>query len=186
MLKKKIETFCPASRQDWRRWLEENHASKNSIWLVYNKINSGKPGISWSDAVDQALCYGWIDSIKKPIDQDTFMQFFCKRKPNSVWSRINKAKVEQLMGAGLMAKAGLAIVEIAQQNGSWTILDSVEDMLIPEDLEKGFDSSDGSRDIFWGLSKSVRKEMLHKLVVAKRPETRQKRINEILYRIKPG
>ncbi|MCC6279425.1 MAG: YdeI/OmpD-associated family protein [Saprospiraceae bacterium] len=176
---KEIETFCPATRQEWRLWLQENHVSKQSVWLVQHKVKSGKPSISWSEAVDEALCFGWIDSTRKTIDHETFIQFFCKRKPNSVWSKINKAKVQHLIAEGLMMQAGYDSVERAKQNGSWAMLDDVEELTIPADLETAFHTNPGSMDFFSGLSKSVRKSILQWLVLAKRPETRQKRINEI-------
>jgi uncharacterized protein YdeI (YjbR/CyaY-like superfamily) len=180
MEKEAIETFCPASQQDWRQWLKENHSSKQSVWLVYYKKRCNVPTINYSDAVDEALCFGWIDSTKKSLDHDTFMQFFCKRKPNSVWSKINKGKVEQLINNGLMTKAGFDRIEIAKQNGSWEILDEVEELNIPEDLAKELDSKSGSKEYFLSLSRSVRKSILQWLVLAKRSETRQKRIAEIV------
>jgi len=180
MEKEAVETFCPASQQDWREWLIENHSSKQSVWLVYYKKKCNVPTINYSDAVDEALCFGWIDSTKKSLDDDTFMQFFCKRKPNSVWSKINKGKVEQLINNGLMTKAGLDRIETAKQNGSWKILDDVEELNIPEDLAEALDAKSGSKEYFLSLSKSVRKSILQWLVLAKRPETRQKRITEIV------
>lgn len=172
-------TFCATSRQDWRQWLEDNHSSSQSVWLVYHKKKTNKPGITWSEAVEEALCFGWIDSLRKSMDDDTFMQFFCKRKPNSVWSKINKEKVLRLAEDGLMTQAGYASIETAQQNGSWTILDEVEALIIPKDLEKEFNSKPGSKDFFLSLSRSVRKAILQWLVLAKQEATRQKRISEI-------
>ena len=174
-----IETFSPTSRQDWRQWLEENHRSKPSIWLVYYKKQTKMPTISWSEAVDEALCFGWIDSVQKPIDGEKFMQFFSKRKPKSVWSKINKGKVQQLIAENKMMEAGYKSIEIAKQNGSWTILDEVEKLVIPEDLDKAFAVQAGSKDFFLSLSKSAQKAILQWLVLAKLAETRQKRINEI-------
>lgn len=107
------------------------------------------------------------------------MQFFCKRKPKSVWSKINKDKVQQLIEKGLMTKAGYASIEIARQNGSWDILNDVEELKIPEDLEKEFQRKPGSGDFFLSLSKSAKKSILQWLILAKRPETRQKRVAEI-------
>jgi uncharacterized protein YdeI (YjbR/CyaY-like superfamily) len=179
MKKKEIETFCPTSRNDWRQWLQENHRSKPSIWLVYYKKTANVPTLSYSEAVDEALCYGWIDSTKRAVDKDTFMQFFCKRKPTSVWSKINKAKVERLIEEGLMTDSGLESIEIAKQNRSWFILDDVEELKIPEDLATAFKTKTGSIDFFMGLSRSAQKAILQWLVLAKRPETRQKRIAEI-------
>lgn len=180
MEKKEIETFCPTSLQEWRQWLEENHKSKQSIWVVYYKKKSNVASITYTDAVDEALCFGWIDSTRKAVDDDTFIQFFCKRKPNSVWSKINKAKVQRLIDAGLFAQAGHESIEIAKQNGSWAILDEVEELKIPNDLESEFEIKQGSKEFFLSLSRSVRKSILQWLVLAKRPETRQKRIREIV------
>jgi uncharacterized protein YdeI (YjbR/CyaY-like superfamily) len=174
-----VETFCPISPQAWRLWLQENHQSKQSIWLIYYKKKSNMPSLSWSEAVDEALCFGWIDSTARPIDTDTYMQFFSKRKPKSVWSKVNKEKIKRLMDTDLIAQAGLDSIEKAKQNGSWTILDEVEELIIPNDLEKAFESQLGSKDFFLSISKSVRKAILQWLVLAKLSETRQKRIREI-------
>jgi len=173
------ETFYPTSQKDWREWLQENHNSKQSIWLICYKKQANKPTINWSDAVDEALCFGWIDSTRKSIGDDAFIQFFTKRKPNSVWSKINKAKIERLIQDGLMQSAGYEIIEKAKENGSWIILDEVEELTIPEDLEKEFEANPGSKDFFMSLSKSVKKGILQWIVLAKRPETRKNRIKEI-------
>ncbi len=175
----KEEIFCPSNSQEWRNWLEENHDKKQSIWLICYKKSSDKPTLDWSDAVDEALCFGWIDSTRRSIDVESYMQYYGKRKPNSMWSKINKQKVEKLMADGRMTKAGLAAIEVAKQNGSWTILDQVEELIIPSDLEAAFSKHDGSKDFYLSQSKSVKKMMLSWIVLAKRDETRQKRITEI-------
>lgn len=180
MAHKGVETFCPASREEWRNWLKENHSSSQSVWLVQYKQKSARPSISWSDSVEEALCFGWIDSTRNTIDEEQFVQFFCKRKPTSNWSKINKAKVERLIATGMMGEAGFKSIEIAKKNGSWSILDEVEELVIPEDLAEAFQSQSGAEDYFIGLSKSVKKMMLQWIVLAKRPETRQKRITEIV------
>jgi uncharacterized protein YdeI (YjbR/CyaY-like superfamily) len=172
-------TFYPTSPQAWRKWLARHHESEKSVWLICYKKNSGKPTISWSDAVDEALCFGWIDSTRKTIDDEKFIQFFTRRKPTSMWSKINKEKVKQLIEEGRMMPAGYDSIERAKKNGSWNILDAVEELVIPEDLESAFGAHAGSKDFFMGLSKSVRKMMLGWIEFAKRPETRQKRIAEI-------
>ncbi len=179
MEKKEIETFYPTSQQQWRQWLEENHRSKQAVWLVHYKKKSSVASITWSEAVDEALCFGWIDSVRKTLDSETFVQFFSKRKPNGTWSKVNKEKIRQLVEAGLMTQAGLESIETAKQNGSWTILDEVEELILPNDLEMEFNTQPGSKDFFLSLSRSVRKAMLQWLVLAKQPETRQKRIREI-------
>jgi len=177
---KDIESFRPGSTEEWRSWLMEHHDSKSSVWLVYSKRGSGLPSITWSEAVDEALCFGWIDSLKKSIDNDTFMQFFCKRKTNSVWSKINKEKVKRLLALGLIEKAGLAVIRKARQNGAWTALDAVETLKIPKDLAAAFKNRKEAKIFFTGLSKSVKKAILQWIVLAKKPETRQKRILEFV------
>lgn len=179
MLNPELETYCPQSPADWREWLEENHQSKQSIWLVYYTKKANVPSITWREAVDEALCFGWIDSTQKNIDEFSFMQFFSKRKPKSIWSKINKEKVQQLIESKKMTKAGFESVEVAKENGSWTVLDEVEELIIPNDLELAFEEYEGAKDYFLSLSKSVKKMILSWIVLAKRQETRQKRIDEI-------
>ena len=179
MNKQKIEEFYPETKQHLRDWLQKNHLSKRSVWLVFYTKSSKKTSILWSDAVDEALCFGWIDSKKIKIDTETSHQFFSKRKAQSTWSKINKVKVQNLIEKGLMTQAGLESIEVAKQNGSWTILDEVEDLIIPIDLERAFEKHKGSKDYFLSLSNSIRKMMLTSLVLAKRPGTRQKRVDEI-------
>lgn len=174
-----IEIFYPTSRTAWRKWLTKNHLSKQAVWLVFHSKKSGKPSISWSEAVEVALCFGWIDSKKIKIDTETSHQFFSKRKPQSTWSKINKEKVQQLIENCEMTEVGFESIVIAQQNGSWTILDEVEELIIPTDLEKEFAKHKDSKEYFLSLSKTLRKMMLTSIVLAKRPETRQKRIAEI-------
>src|SRR5690606_5957901 len=114
-----------ASQQEWRDWLQANHAEKQSVWLIQYKKRSNVPSISWSEAVDEALCFGWIDSTKKSIDAEKYMQYYSKRKTNSMWSKINKDKIQQLITDGTMTEAGFKSIETAKLNGSWTILDAV-------------------------------------------------------------
>lgn len=182
------ETFYPHSKQQWRDWLAQNHIEKQAIWLITYRKNAGKPTISWSEAVDEALCFGWIDSVRKKLDEERSIQFFCKRKPRSTWSRVNKEKVAELTAGGLMTEAGLACVTIAKQNGSWELLDDVEALIVPEDLEAALNAKAGAVAVFLGLPKSAKKAMLHRLLFAKRPETRAKRILEIMAALKeqPG
>lgn len=171
--------FCPASRNEWREWLKGNHIKEDSVWLVQYKVKSKKKSITWSEAVEEALCFGWIDSVKRTIDDESYKQYYCKRKPNSTWSKINKDKVGILTKQGLMAEAGLLTIEVAKKNGSWTILDEVEALIVPTDLEEAFSKNPNSKEYYLSLSKSIQKILLAWVVLAKRPETRQKRIDEI-------
>lgn len=179
-LKKEAPVFYPKNLVAWRKWLEKNHLSEQAVWLAFYTKASRKKTITWSEAVDVALCFGWIDSKKIKIDEERSHQFFSRRKPVSTWSKINKEKVQRLMEQGLMAEAGLQSIEAAKQNGSWTILDEVEELKIPDDLELAFQKQKSGRDFFLSLSKSTRKAMLQWLVLAKRPETREARINDIV------
>jgi uncharacterized protein YdeI (YjbR/CyaY-like superfamily) len=179
---KEIETeiFYPKNQTEWRNWLQKNHLSKQNIWLVYYNKKSNNESIAWSVAVDIALCFGWIDSKRISIDKDTSHQFFSKRKPKSTWSKINKKKVEILIEQRLMSEAGFKSIETAKQNGSWTILDEVEELIVPKDLETEFAKKPNSKEFFFNLSKSIKKMILYWLVSAKTTATRQKRITEII------
>jgi len=174
-----LDTIQPTSRAEWRTWLQKNHASKPSIWLIYSKKIANTPTVAYSDAVDETLCFGWIDSRSKPIDEERYMQFFCPRKPKSVWSRVNKIKIERLIATGLMTEAGMAVIERAKANGSWTILDAAEDLIVPADLAAALWAQGDAKAYFTGLSRSDQRNILQWLVLAKRAETRQKRIAEI-------
>ena len=177
---KDVEDYCPHDKKDWRKWLELNHIKKEGVWLIFYKKKSPDHNLSWSDSVDEALCFGWIDSTKKTVDCDKFKQYFSKRKAKSNWSKINKVKVKTLIDQGLMEEAGYKSIEIAKENGSWTILDEVEALVIPEDLKSEFANYKGSMEFFDSLSKSVKKGLLYWVISAKRKETRQKRIFEIV------
>jgi uncharacterized protein YdeI (YjbR/CyaY-like superfamily) len=176
---KDAEDYCPDNKKDWRKWLDLHHKKKEGVWLVFYKKNSPYYNLSWSESVDQALCFGWIDSTKRSIDNTKYKQYFSKRKVKSNWSKINKGKVKSLIAQGLMEEAGYKSIEIAKENGSWTILDEVEVLLIPEDLNAEFANFKGSREYFDSLSKSVKKGLLYWIVSAKRKNTRHRRILEI-------
>jgi len=174
-----MNNYYPNNKGAWRTWLNKNHSTKDSIWLIFKKKNSSNPNLTWSEAVDEALCFGWIDSTKKSIDNEKYMQYFCKRKPKSNWSKINKEKVKSLIDQGLMEEAGYRSVEVAKENGSWNILDKVEALEIPKDLNDEFGNYKGSKEYFESLTKSGKKILLYWIVSAKRKETRKKRILEI-------
>lgn len=178
-LKQEVQSFHASSRQAWRKWLEENHATKQAVWLVYYKKQTGVPTVTYPEAVDEALCFGWIDSTRRSLGAHQFTQLFAKRKPTGTWSKINKDKVKQLIEAGLMRQAGLDSIAVAKQNGAWNILNDVDALKIPDDLQAAFNNHAGSQAFFDGLSNSARKAILQWLILAKQPETRQRRINEI-------
>ena len=170
----------PKSRKAWRAWLEKNHASSQGVWLVYAKKHTGLPSLSYTDAVEEALCFGWIDSKINPIDDAFYMQVFTPRKVTSAWSASNRARVERLMAAGLMTPAGLAMIKAAKDSGTWNATTHVEELTIPPDLEKAIKvNPDASR--YWAsYSASRRKGVLYRLAGAKRPDTRARYLHEIV------
>jgi uncharacterized protein YdeI (YjbR/CyaY-like superfamily) len=165
-----------ADRATWRSWLETHGETSAAVWLVYYKKDSDLPSITWNEAVEEALCFGWIDSKAKPIDDLRYRQYFSPRKPKSVWSKINKASIERLVADGLMREPGLRAIERAKANGSWSALDDVEALVIPDDLAAAFAAAPGTRDGFDRLSRTNRRIILQRIATAKRPDTRARRI----------
>jgi len=179
-LKDGIKTFYAQSQLEWRNWLDKNHESEKSIWLIIYKKESGTPSVYYTDAVDEAICFGWIDSKPNKRNNESYYQFFAKRNPKSNWSKVNKGKVAKLLENGLIAPAGLKAIEIAKQNGTWTALDQVEGMTIPDDLQKAFDKNKAAFDYFDKFPRSSKRNILEWIMNAKRPETRQARIDETI------
>jgi uncharacterized protein YdeI (YjbR/CyaY-like superfamily) len=163
-------------RAAWRSWLEIHAETTAAVWLIYFKKGSGQPSITWDEAVEEALCFGWIDSKAKPIDDVRYRQYFSPRKPTSVWSKVNKARLERLIADGLMREPGLRAIETAKANGSWSVLDDVEALVIPDDLRDAFAESLGAREAFDRLSRTNRRNILQWIATAKRPDTRARRI----------
>ena len=177
----KVEnTLEPKNTAEWRDWLEKHHDSGQLIWVICSKKNAANPTMTHDEAVDVALCFGWIDGTAKSLDADRYIQSFTKRKPKSVWSKISKAKVASLIKAGLMGQPGLEVIEIAKKNGYWSILDDVEELIIPNDLEAEFAKRPAAKAYYESLSRSDKKRVLQWLVLAQRAETRQGRIEEII------
>ena len=135
-----------------------NHNKKDAVWLIFYKRKSPNYNLDWSESVDEALCFGWIDSTKRTIDSEKYKQYFSKRKTKSNWSKINKDKVKILIDQGLMEEEGYKSIEIAKENGSWTILDGVEALVIPEDLKEEFANHKGSMEYFDRLSWTLAKK----------------------------
>jgi uncharacterized protein YdeI (YjbR/CyaY-like superfamily) len=182
MQKPKTEIFYAKNATEWREWLEKNHSSSLSVWLVLFNKKSSNVSITWREAVDVALCFGWIDSKKISIDSETSHQFFSKRKAKSTWSKINKQIIESLIQQGFMREAGFKSIEIAKENGSWTFLDEIEELIVPPDLKSELENNAVAVEYFESLSKSVKKAILYWLKSAQRPETRKKRLTEIVER----
>ena len=173
-----IQAFHASTRKEWRKWLEKNHQSKKSVWLIIYKKESNIPSIYYPEAVDEALCFGWIDSKPNKRDDNSYYQFFCRRNPKSYWSKVNKQKVAKLIEQGLMTRAGIEMIELAKQNGTWTALDDVEKSNIPADLQERFAKNKTALENWDKFPRSSKRGILEWIMNAKKPETRQKRIEE--------
>jgi uncharacterized protein YdeI (YjbR/CyaY-like superfamily) len=167
-------------RAAWRAWLEANHATVDGVWLVTWRPSSGRMvDLDYEAAVEEALCFGWVDSTGGRVDDERGKLYFARRKSRSAWAATNKARVERLIVAGRMAPAGLAAIERAKANGSWEILDSVERLEIPPDLSAALEARPPAVANFGAFSPSSRKQMLARVAFARRPETRMARVAEI-------
>lgn len=169
-------------RAQWRAWLEAHHATEGSVWLVTYRPGSGRPVLDYEAAVEEALCFGWVDSTGGRVDDLRTKLYFARRKPGSGWAATNKARVERLMAEGRMAPAGLAAVAVAKANGSWELLDAVERLEVPDDLATALDALQPAREHWDRFPPSVRKQLLWWVVQAKRPATRATRVAEIASR----
>ncbi len=166
--------------QEWRSWLHKNYNKSDGIYLIFYKVESKKPSMRWEEAVRVALCYGWIDSTVKKLDDESRRQYFCPRKPKSAWSKVNKNHIKELRKDGLIHSSGLDSINIAKENGSWIALDDVENGIIPNDLKKAFDQNPKAFENYQNFAKGYRKSYLYWLHNAKRQETRDKRIITII------
>ena len=166
-------------RATWRAWLEANHSTARGAWLVTWRTRSGRVGLDYEAAIEEALCVGWVDSTGGRFDDDRGKLYFAPRKPRSVWAATNKARVERLIRDGRMTPAGLAAIERAKANGSWEILDSVERLEVPPDLAEAFAAHVPSADNFAAFPPSARKMLLGWVATAVRPETRASRVAKI-------
>jgi uncharacterized protein YdeI (YjbR/CyaY-like superfamily) len=174
------KVFKPSGRTSWRKWLEKNHATESMVWLTLRKKSSTQKGVLYDEAVEEALCFGWIDSTTHAIDENFYEQLFTPRKPGSVWSASNKKRVEKLMAEQLMHPAGLAIIELARKSGSWSTIDLSEAWEMPPDLLKAMKKNKTAAANFKTFPPSVQKMTFQWILMAKRPETREKRVQETI------
>lgn len=172
------ERFQPDTLDDWRAWLTEHHERPGGVWLVTWRAGSGRLRLTYDEVVEQALCFGWVDSKPRALDDERTMLWFAPRKAGSGWSRPNKQRVEKLLVAGLMAPAGLAMVDRAKADGSWTLLDAVEDLVVPDDLTAALAAHPPAAERWAAFPRSAKRGILEWIVQAKRPETRAKRVAE--------
>ena len=172
--------ITPKTRKAWRGWLQKHHATSPGVWLLFAKKQSGLPTPSYSDAVEEALCVGWIDSVVHPVDGTFYKQLFTPRKPRSAWAQTNKARVARLIAAGLMMPAGLAAIEAARANGSWDALAAAEQLVMPPALRKALAANPVAKKHWAAFTASQQRQYLFYVTSAKREETRARRIATIV------
>ncbi len=175
---KDYERIEVTSRQAWRDWLKTHHQKEDSIWLITYKKHTGDRYVSYDAIVEEALCFGWIDSRPRKLDDNRTMLLLSPRRPKSVWSKLNKTRVEQLAEQGLIEPPGLKKIEQAKADGSWTFLDDVEALIIPQDLAAAFKQNSQAKRYFSAFSPSSKKGILQWIKMAKRETTRQQRISK--------
>ena len=172
--------FHAETRLAWRTWLSVNHASARGVWLASWKRTTGRPAIPYAEAVEEALCFGWIDSTVNTLDPERGLQLMTPRRPRSGWTRLNRERVARMEAQGLMTDAGRRAVAVAQDNGWWTLMDSAEDLIEPEDLVAALDAQAEARRNWDAFPPSARKQMLWSIITAAKPETRANRIAKIV------
>ena len=177
--------LIPPSRGYWREWLASNTDRHEGLWVVYRKKSSDLDGPLYDDLVEEALCFGWIDSTVRSLDDGRFARLFTPRKPQSIWSAVNKRRLAHLIASGRMTERGLRVIEVAKANGSWEQLDSVERAEVPDDLAEAVEAA-GAREAWDSFPAGARKQMLWQVVSAKRPDTRQRRMDKIVTEAQAG
>lgn len=170
------EVFTPPSRAAWRSWLATNNGREHGLWIVYRKKTSPLFGPDYDDLVEEALCFGWIDSQLRRVDGDRQMQWFSPRRPRGIWSATNKARIARLAAEGQIAEAGWKAIDQAKTDGSWSQTDDVDALVIPPDLEAALDATPGARAGYLALSDSAKRQYLWWIHSAKRNQTRADRI----------
>ncbi len=175
---KGTEAYHANDQQAWRQWLADHHKEKKAIWLIIYHKESATPSVYYNEAVDEALCFGWIDSVPKKRDAESYYVYFSQRNPKSNWSRVNKEKIARLLKAKKIAPSGLAMIALAKESGTWDALNDVENLIVPDDLQAAFDQQPEAFINWQNFSPSSRRGILEWIFNAKKPETRQKRILE--------
>jgi uncharacterized protein YdeI (YjbR/CyaY-like superfamily) len=184
---KDLPVLLFSTQEDWQVWLKDNHKQKQGLWLKHAKKSSGKKSVSYDEALQEALCFGWIDSQKQAYNDDYYLQKFTPRGPKSVWSKINVAKVEALIKSGKMRPAGLAAIDLAKQDGRWSAAyDSSSTTKVPEDFLAELDKNPKAKEFFEGLNKTNVYAFSWRIQTAKKPETRKARIEKFINMLNHG
>jgi uncharacterized protein YdeI (YjbR/CyaY-like superfamily) len=182
-----MKTVYVKSRKEWREWLNQNHDKSNGIWLVFYKKHTGKPTLGYEEAVEEALCFGWIDSIIKKIDAEKYVRKLTPRKADSRWSELNKKRIMKLQKQGLLTEAGIMKVKVAKASGLWDKPDRPEISLdIPRELENALAKNTKAKSFFHQLAPSYQKQFIGWIAVAKRKETKERRLREAIALLEQG
>lgn len=174
------------NRSHWRSWLERNHATESGVWLCSWRSATGKPRCPYAEAVEEAICFGWIDSTAVVLDDERGLQLFTPRKAKSTWTRLNRQRATDMDAAGAMTDAGRDAIKQARVNGFWTILDAVEDLIEPDRLAAALDAKPEGRAAWDAFPPSARKQMLWWVISAVQEETKDRRITEIVDKAAEG
>jgi uncharacterized protein YdeI (YjbR/CyaY-like superfamily) len=178
MVKVPANSVHPKTRAEWRKWLKQNHTRTEGVWLIGYKKGTGQPRLEYDEAVEEAPCFGWIDSKPNKLDEDRSMLWYAPRQMGTGWSKINKARAEKMIKAGRMTPAGLAKIEAAQRDGSWNALDAIEALEVPPDLAAAVSANPIAQQHFAAFPHSVKRGILEWIANAKKPETRARRVEE--------
>jgi len=174
-----FKTLHVTNREDWREWLEKNHDKEKEVWLIFYKKHTGQPRVLYDDAVEEALCFGWIDSIIKRIDDEKYAQKFTPRKPDSKWSELNKKRVKKMIQEDRMTEAGLALINAAKKSGKWEqVISQPKELNIPPGIKDALSANKKAWENFNNLAPSYKKQYIGWITTAKKEETRQRRLKE--------
>ena len=179
------DVLTPSSRSEWRTWLASNVGRREGLWIVYRKKSSSLEGPVYGDLVEEALCFGWIDSRVRRVDDDRVMQWFSPRREGGLWSAVNKERIGRLISQGRMTEVGQATIERAKADGSWFQLDQVDALIVPPDLQAALDANPAAVAAYEMLGDSAKKQYLWRIYSAKRPTTRADRIEETIRKLSP-
>ncbi|MGD2085491.1 MAG: YdeI/OmpD-associated family protein [Candidatus Aminicenantes bacterium] len=176
---KMFKTLHVSNREDWRQWLEKNHDKEKEVWLIFYKKRTGKPSIPYDDAVEEALCLGWIDSIIKRIDDEKYARKFTPRKPDSKWSELNKKRVKKMIREGQMTEVGLALIDAAKKSGKWgQDISHPKEFAIPPEVIQAISANKKAWENFNNLAPSYKKQYIGWITTAKKEETKERRLKE--------
>ncbi len=178
--------LTPRSRKSWRDWLERNHDSQSEVWVVFYKRHTGKATLSYDDAVEEALCFGWIDGVRRTLDDTRYTIRFSPRTSTSSWSALNRSRAQRMKRAGLMAPAGEKAIRLARRSGRWAAAEATPDRSMPPELNEALRSDSTAAKFFETLAPSYRRQFIGWINAARRPETRQRRVAEAVSLLSRG